>query len=328
MAIVLSCGMQTLLEDLKGRCGYMDIGVSRSGMLDDYAGRLLNALVGNDDLRAAIEIVGGGFTLEFQEETVIAVGGAKLPVTLNDSELPPYTAVAVQPGDVLKTGRFSKETRGFRQYVAVAGGVAADSYLGSTATATYGSFGGYQGRALRKGDVLTLAPLTDGARAAAGRAIRRDLIPEFTNRWVMRAIPGPDGAPDFFTEEGMEQFYTTEYKAQVFCDRSGIRLKGPKPLWAPERTAAGGHPSNITDHGYPGPGCVNVSGDTLILFPREGPTCGGLVCALSVIRADQWMLGQIIPGRDTICFTYATQADAIAAARTRNQLFEQGDIFE
>lgn len=49
MAIVLSCGMQTLLEDLKGRCGYMDIGVSRSGMLDDYAGRLLNALVGNDD---------------------------------------------------------------------------------------------------------------------------------------------------------------------------------------------------------------------------------------------------------------------------------------
>ena len=132
MAIVLSCGMQTLLEDLKGRCGYMDIGVSRSGMLDDYAGRLLNALVGNDDQMAAIEIVGGGFTLEFQEETVIAVGGAKLPVTLNDSELPPYTAVAVQPGDVLKTGRFSKETRGFRQYVAVAGGVAADSYLGST----------------------------------------------------------------------------------------------------------------------------------------------------------------------------------------------------
>lgn len=47
-----------------------------------------------------------------------------------------------------------------------------------------------------------------------------------------------------------------------------------------------------------------------------------------MIRADQWMLGQIIPGRDTICFTYATQADAIAAARTRNQLFEQGDIFE
>ena len=120
MAIVLSCGMQTLLEDLKGRCGYMDIGVSRSGMLDDYAGRLLNALVGNDDRMAAIEIVGGGFTLEFQEETVIAVGGAKLPVTLNDSELPPYTAVAVQPGDVLKTGRFSKESRGFRQYVAVA----------------------------------------------------------------------------------------------------------------------------------------------------------------------------------------------------------------
>lgn len=62
MAIVLSCGMQTLLEDLKGRCGYMDIGVSRSGMLDDYAGRLLNALVGNDDQMAAIEIVGGGFT--------------------------------------------------------------------------------------------------------------------------------------------------------------------------------------------------------------------------------------------------------------------------
>lgn len=327
MAKILKSGIQTLIEDLNGRIGYKDIGIAHSGFMDSYSGRMVNLLVGNDSNEAAIEIAGGGFSIKFEEEAVIAYGGSTIKATINENEVESYTALYVHPGDVFTTGKFSIETKGFRQYLAIANGIKAENYLGSKSTAIYGGFGGYNGRKLEDGDELVLGKLSDSVKDRVGIHIKKEFLPKLSSTWTMRAIPGPDGAPDFFTYEGMEQFFSTEYKAQMFCDRSGIRLKGPKPIWSPKRIAAGGHPSNITDHGYPGPGCVNISGDTLILFPCECPTSGGLICALSVIKADQWMMGQIIPGRDSISFEYCTQEEANRIRKSQNEIFNRKDIF-
>ncbi len=322
MAKILSAGIQSLVEDLNGRAGYMDIGIAHSGFMDHYTGRLVNKVVGNELNEAGLEIAGGNFAIEFEEDSIIAYGGATIEGTLNDTPVEPYMAIAVHPGDVFALGRIAPTTKGFRQYLAIAGGMEAEEYLGSKATATYGNFGGYQGRSLKKDDVLCLGTITEKNKAHIGKKVKQEYIPEFSDTWVMRAIPGPDAAPDFITEEGMEEIFSTEYKAQMFCDRSGLRLKGPKPIWNPERANAGGHPSNITDHGYPGPGGVNISGDTLILFPAECPTSGGLICALSVIYVDQWMMGQIFPGRDKIKFSYCTQREAIALRKEQMAIFE------
>src|SRR5205085_5892790 len=46
--------------------------------------------------------------------------------------------------------------RGARAYLAVAGGFSVEPVLGSRSTYLPGRFGGYMGRSLRRGDVLTL----------------------------------------------------------------------------------------------------------------------------------------------------------------------------
>lgn len=328
MARVISAGIQSIIEDLYGRTGYKDVGISHSGFMDHYTARLLNKVLGNDLKEAGIEIAGGGFALEFEEESVIAYGGSTIEGYVNDIQIPPYEAVHVEAGDVFRTGKMLPTTRGFRTYLMMAGGMDAQEYLGSKATAVYGSFGGFDGRKLKKGDQLAPGAVTDKNHDSIGYRIKSEYIPEMTDTWEFHAMPGPDAAPDFITDEGMEQIYQSEYKAQMFCDRAGIRLKGPKPIWNPDRAAAGGHPSNITDHGYPGPGGINVSGDTLIMFPVEAPTCGGLICAISVVYADVWKMGQIFPGRDKIRFIYATQEDANELRRRQNLIFEGDGCIE
>lgn len=322
MAKILNAAMQTIVEDLYGRVGYMDIGISHSGYMDHFTPRLLNKVLGNDLNEAGLEIVGGGFSIEFEEESVFAYGGAQLEATLNGEGVSSYTSIPVKKGDVLSFAKLSPVMKGFRVYLCFAGGMEADVYLGSKATATYGNFGGYGGRALKAGDELKLGLISDKNAAYIGKKVKEEYLPQLTDEWELRAMPGPDAAPDFVTEEGMEEIYSQTYKAQMFCDRAGIRLKGPAPKFSPQRVSAGGHPSNVTDHGYPGLGGVNVSGDTLIMFPVEAPTCGGLMCVVSVIYADLWKMGQIFPGRDKIKFVYSTQEEAIELRKKQNEIFE------
>lgn len=322
MAKIISAGIQTLIEDLDGREGYMDIGISHSGCMDFYTARLLNKVVGNDLNEAEFEIAGGNFSIQFEEEAVIAYGGSTIEAYVNDTPIPAFQAIKVEYGDILKTGKMLPTTKGFRTYLSISGGMEAEEYLGSKSTSVYGGFGGFEGRSLKKNDQIKLGKISEENKNHIGKKVKDKYRPQMTDTWVFRAMPGPDAAPDFLTEEGMEQIYSTEYKAQMYCDRSGIRLKGPKPIWNPQRVVAGGHPSNITDHAYPGPGGVNISGDTLILFPVEAPTCGGLICALSVVYADIWKMGQIFPGRDKIRFTYATQEEACKFRKEQLMVFE------
>lgn len=326
MAKVLVPGIQSIIEEWQGRKGYMDVGIAHSGTMDHYAARFANLLVGNDLNEALIEITAANFVIEFEEETVIAITGADSKPKIDDTEIELWRTYRVKPGNRLNLGRIGSEVNGFRQYLAVAGGVNADEYLGSKSTAVYGGFGGIEGRALKREDIITFGKPSKSLEDLEGRTVKKELKPTYRQRWEMRAIPGPNGAPDFFTEEGMELFFTATYKAQLICDRSGIRLDGPKPIFNAERAAAGGHPSNITDHGYPGPGCLNISGDTPIILPREGPTSGGYVCALSIIYVDQWMMGQIVPGRDEVKFTYCTLDEAIELRKEQNKIFVEDSI--
>jgi len=326
MLKVLNGGIQTLIEEWRGRMGYLDVGISRTGVMDHFAARAANLILDNNLNEVLIEVTGGGFSVQFETDTIISITGVNLNPKLNGDSIPLWEAIKVSKGDILTTENMNINTLGFRQYLAIAGGIDLPNYLGSKSTAVYGAFGGYKGRALKKGDELNLLKPKRDLKSIKGRRFNNNLIPKYNRKWVMRAIPGPNGAPDYFSEEGMELFFTAEFKTQIFSDRSGIRLVGPKLTWAKRRVAGEGHPSNIVDQGYPGPGCLNISGDTPILFPRECPTLGGYVCALSVIYADQWMFGQIIPGKDIVKFVYCTPEEAVRIRKEQNEIFEEKSI--
>jgi len=167
--------------------------------------------------------------------------------------------------------------------------------LGSRATYTMGGLGGHEGRALVAGDRL---PVGD-ARARPGTFGGR---PEYTRVWEIRAMRGPQSAPDFLTETDMEMLFSRAWSVNPNSNRTGIRLEGGTFEWARRSGGiAGGHPSNILDNGYP-VGAVNINGDLPVILAPDGPTAGGFVVAATVIHADLWKLGQLRPVGDHVCF--------------------------
>ena len=72
---VLRPGLLTTLQDL-GRHGLQHVGLCPGGAMDSVALSLANALVGNPRDEAALEITVIGPELAFEEDTLVAVGGA------------------------------------------------------------------------------------------------------------------------------------------------------------------------------------------------------------------------------------------------------------
>ncbi|PLP20783.1 urea carboxylase, partial [Klebsiella michiganensis] len=113
---------------------------------------------------------------------------------------------------------------------------------------------------------------------------------------TLRVIYGPHGAPEFFAPEYIATFFATEWAVHFNSSRTGVRLIGPKPLWARDSGGeAGLHPSNIHDNPY-AVGAVDFTGDMPVILGPDGPSLGGFVCPVTVIEADLWQLGQLKAG--------------------------------
>ncbi|WP_336174857.1 urea carboxylase [Alloalcanivorax xenomutans] len=301
---VLAGGTLTTVQDYPGRGGYWPVGVPPSGPFDSLSFRLGNRLLGNDENAAGLECTLNGPTLRFNRDTRIALTGADMGATLDGESVPRYQAVTVIAGQTLKLGKVNGT--GARAYLAVAGGIQCEPYLGSRSTFTLGQFGGHGGRALRTGDVLHLSP-----HGAVPQAIEVPpaLKPKLRDTWTLRVIYGPHGAPDFFTDNDVATFFSSDWQVHYNSSRTGIRLVGPKPEWArSDGGEAGMHPSNIHDNAY-AVGTIDFTGDMPVILGPDGPSLGGFVCPATVIKADLWKLGQLKAG-DKVRFQPVSLEDA------------------
>ncbi|HUN97450.1 MAG TPA: carboxyltransferase domain-containing protein, partial [Bradyrhizobium sp.] len=80
---------------------------------------------------------------------------------------------------------------------------------------------------------------------------------------------------------------------------------------------AGLHPSNIHDCEY-AIGSVNFTGDMPIILTRDGPSLGGFVCPVTIVKAELWKAGQAKPG-DRIRFKPMCFDDALALEKAQDQ---------
>jgi urea carboxylase len=288
---VLGAGTQTTIQDYPGRLNYWNVGVPPSGPMDGLSFRLGNRAVGNPADAAALEITMSGPTLKFDTDAVICLSGAQMQADLDGQTVQFWRPLRVPAGATLTMG--APRESGCRAYLAIRGGLEVPRYLGSRATFTLGRFGGHAGRALQAGDVLHL-------RTASGesepRAVPPELIPEITDQWELGVLDGPHGAPDFFTEKDIEEFFSATWTVHYNSSRTGVRLIGPKPTWArSDGGEAGLHPSNIHDNAY-AIGAVDFTGDMPVILGPDGPSLGGFVCPVTLAKAELWKLGQLRPG--------------------------------
>ncbi len=312
---VLQAGTMTTIQSYPGRTGYWDVGVPPSGPFDNLSFRLANQLLGNHIEAAGLEITLNGPVLKFHCATKIVLAGANLPAKLDDKPVDFWSVIDVCAGQTLSLGQVIGA--GARTYLCIQGGIHCPDYLGSKATFTLGMFGGHVGRALRTGDVLHFAQVEDTSKM---KKLPDTLIPQLTKTWQLRVTYGPHGAPDFFTEQDIDTLFSSQWEVHYNSSRTGIRLIGPKPEWARSTGGeAGMHPSNIHDNAY-AIGTVDFTGDMPVILGPDGPSLGGFVCPVTVIKADLWKLGQVTAG-DNIQFLPVSIDTAVSLDKTQN-----GDI--
>ncbi|KAJ4328313.1 hypothetical protein N0V84_001184 [Fusarium piperis] len=306
---VLDPGALTTVQDYPGRTGYWSIGVPPSGPMDSYSFRLANRLVGNSPEAAGCECTLQGPSLKFHGDAVVAVTGGVAPVTIDGEPVPENQAISIRAGQILSIGLVE---HGQRMYLGIQGGIQVPVVMGSRATFELGKLGGFSGRKLQQRDILVIDPRPSKENPNGLLQLASPVpIPRHPKaHWTIRVIPGPHGAPEYFTPESVKSLYLGEWKVHHNSNRLGVRLTGPQPEWARETGGeAGLHPSNIHDAPY-SVGSVSFTGDEAVVLACDGPSLGGFVVFCVVASADMWKMGHVRPG-DTIRFDPITVEAAL-----------------
>jgi len=306
--LVREPGLFTTVQDL-GRQGFGPMGVSPSGAADAVSLRVGNRLVGNAEGAAGLEMTLLGGTFAFPDGAVLALAGSDFGATLDTKSVQLWTAFEAKPGQTLKLG---PTQTGARCYLCVRGGIEVKAFLGSASTHILSGLGGFEGRALRKGDVLTIGAASGSAREPrlSARALK-----EMQPRKVLRVTPGLQD--DWFSEGSRRVFYESAYRVAEETNRMGIRLQGASVAKATE--------GELTSEGV-SLGAVQVpeGGLPIILFVEQ-QTTGGYPKIANVISADFHSLGQLRP-RDEIRFERLDFATARALLIKQENLLASDDL--
>ena len=316
---VLKPGALSTLQD-RGRSGFQHLGVPVSGAMDEWSHRVANLLVGNDESEATLEITLMGPSLRFGEAALIAVTGADLSPRIGEAALPRNTPVLIRAGSQLD---FGKRVAGMRAYLAVHGGYAVAPVMGSKSTYVRGGFGGFNGRALRKADVL-----------ATGAGDAQALFPALAARLEASALPfaALDAVPaaasalpvdsplsvrvlagqqwGAFTPEARQALCDAEFRLSPQSDRMGYRFEGPKlalsePLEMISEAVAFGTMQ------------VPPDGNPIVLM-ADRQTTGGYPKIANIASVDLPLLAQLVP-QQSLRFTLVSldEAQRLQLARER-----------
>lgn len=277
MIEILTTGAANSVQD-RGRFGYLDIGVSHCGAMDQPALALGNALLGNSGSDAALEIAMFPFKVRFLEDSRFALTGADCHASIAGRPLPHNWVGYALAGETLLLDR---PLHGARAYLSFDGGVDVPPLMGSRSTDIKCSFGGFEGRGLRRGDRL---PLGTKPSKAGGRGFGAvvECIPEDQAEVAVRVIQAAEH--DFFTDESLKSFYDTPWTLTQEANRMGYRLNGVGLSLV--------KPMELLSHGIlTGTVQVPPSGQPIIQM-ADANTCGGYPKIATVIEADLWRLAQ------------------------------------
>jgi antagonist of KipI len=301
-------GLFTTVQDL-GREGFGPMGVSPSGAADATSLRIGNRLVGNAEGAAGLEMTLLGGTFVFPEGALLALTGSDFGATLGGKSIELWTSFEARAGQALRLG----PTRsGARCYLCVRGRIEVKLFLGSASTHILSGLGGYEGRALRKGDVLKIGMANGSYRK---KTVAAKMLEGLSPRKVLRVTPGPQS--DRFPEASQRLFYGSTYRVAEESNRMGLRLEGA-PIPAPP----GGE--MISEGVALGAVQVPEGGQPIILFVEQ-QTTGGYPKIANVISADFHSLGQLRP-RDEIRFERVDWGTARALLREQEKLLASEEL--
>lgn len=299
---ILDAGLLTTVQDL-GRYGFQRYGVSASGVMDEYSAKIANKLVGNKLGEAVLETTLKGVQIEFLQNTAVAITGGNCDVTLNGAKIELWQSYLVNRGDILKMGICKS---GLRNYLAFAGGIDVPVIMNSKSTNLKAKVGGFNGRKLMTGDVLSVgvgsleAPLT----------LNKHYIPTYSKDIKVGVILGQQD--DHFTEVGIKTFLNETYTVTQESDRMGIRLSSISGATIEHKNGADIISDGITFGAIQVPG----SGQPIVMM-ADRQTTGGYTKIGNVISSDLAKLAQATPGTK-VKFVEYTLEQAVQAIKNND----------
>lgn len=327
---ILNAGVFSSVQDA-GRSGYRKYGIPFGGAADKYSYQVTNYAVGNFTGEATIEIIGHGFSFEVLEPCIISIGGAdalwlgKQPQHSHygDEPIPLNRPVLLQAGTLV---RCAEQRRGYRSYLAIAGGWDIPTVMGSTGTFFMAKIGGYCGRLLQKYDILL--PKVDQQNvihhihwkgASFGATVNwffvSPIIQALQKEYILcKLIPDTNAIQRYQQHDTQSFFFRQQWNIGSQSNRMGIKLESSYSL------------KNIFEEQISSaviPGTVQIPPDGKpIILHVDAQTVGGYPVLGYVAGNDLDVLAQAKP-HTTINFTVISHKQSIVQLQKRQRYLQQ-----
>jgi biotin-dependent carboxylase-like uncharacterized protein len=276
---ITRAGPLATIQD-EGRFGALMHGVAASGPMDRAAFRRAGAWLGGGG-SAGIEFTTAGLAFRVAEGSLsVAMDGGEFSLSIAGMGKGwPFRAllregetVEIAPGPAGNYGylRFDRE-------------IDLAPVMGSRATNIVAHLGGFEGRALRAGDVLRFGDKLPLAASPHPRFTR-------TTDGPIRVVWGLHA--DLFEGNVRERFASEGFAVSPRLDRMGVRLEDRREVFADVARLA-----LVSDAIVPGD--IQILGDgTPIVLLRDHQPTGGYPRIASVISADLDRFAQLRPGAE------------------------------
>lgn len=261
------------IQDL-GRFSYAYIGVSSSGVMDEYAYSYANKILNNDYGTNAIEISFSNVQFKANAPTQVVVTGAKCEFFINDIAKNSWQSYNIKSGDIIKIGKILE---GSRVYLGLSGGFDIQKEFGSYSTTIKEGLGGISGDKIKKGDIL---PFKTSIPSFSQR-LKKEFIPHYTDELILRVILSSQ--EENFSQEQKDKFFSSSYTITTDFNRMGCKLNGEEI-----RADING----IISEGI-GFGAIQIPSDGQpIILLKERQTIGGYPKIGSILAIDCFKLAQ------------------------------------
>ena len=207
------------LQDL-GRFSYAHLGVTNSGVMDEYAYFIANKLLGNSLDTNVLEIGCSNVIFKVHKNTTFSLSGADCEFFINDEPKKLWQNYEVKKNDIIKIGKILSENW---LYLAVLDGFLIKKEFASNSTTLKESLGGIDGNRLKKGDILAFKK----SREINKKFLRKEFIPKYEENLTLRVLLSYQY--ENFPKQEIKEFFSSTYMVTKDFNRMGCKLQG-KPI--------------------------------------------------------------------------------------------------
>lgn len=290
--VITRAGPLATIQD-HGRPGHLVHGVAASGPMDRRAFSAAEEAAGVP-CGAGIEFTASGIAFRYQGQGVVmGLAGGAFVATRNGAPLNWPGSVSLADGDLIDIRAGAWGNYG---YVRFSSEIDVPVIMGSRSSNVTVGFGGFEGRALKAGDVL---PLNTASKTLLSKtsAVQRDTIHvptdvDVASRYLIRFVWGIHA--EVFSPDLRTTFSGAPFIISRRMDRMGVRLDDPLGVFRGKSIL-----TLVSDPVVPGD--IQILGDgTPIVLMRDHQPTGGYPRIGTIIDADIDRFAQVRTGKEII----------------------------